>query len=103
MDEFTLILQPLIEALAGKYGSVAQVMSAVVMAIGTLRIFFKPIMEAIEKIVANTETKSDDAKLEQVKKSLAFRAFVFFMDFALSIKVPTLVKAAAKKDELPKA
>jgi hypothetical protein len=100
-DHVILILNPLIEILAGRYGVAGQVIAGFATFVGTLRLFFKPLMAAIEQIVKDTPSTSDDVKLQEIKNGLPFRVFVFIMDFMLSVKVPLIAKAA-KHNEPPK-
>ena len=90
------LLGPIAEMLIGKFGSFAQIISAVAVGVGTFRLFFKPLMEAAEKIILATPSKSDDEALDVVKKSLLYRAFIFLTDFLLSIKVPVVEKVVKR-------
>ena len=65
-------------------------LAAILVGIGTFRIFFKPIFSAIEKAVADSPSKRDDLILDRAKKSKAFRFMLWLLDFLFSIKVPTV-------------
>lgn len=81
-------LKQLIEAYVGNYGWLA----AFVTWVGTARLIFKPIMTAIESIVAATDTKEDDKRLEEIKKSKVYYWLLYFLDYFASIKAPVMMK-----------
>ena len=56
--------------------------------VGFLRTIFKPLRLAVEKFVADSPDKDDDAKLEAVERSFLFRAFAWFLDYSASVKLP---------------
>jgi hypothetical protein len=97
--ELITFLQPVIEGLMGIYGGFAQAALVVIGLVGTMRIVFKPIMTAVEKIVSDTENKKDDEVLKKVKGHFLYRWFVFLMDFILSIKIDHVAKAVKKAPE----
>ena len=79
------VLQPLLDGLAGKYGF----LTTVLLAIGSLRILFKPIMLAVENAL-----KSDPAKFAAIQKFEAgpvYKVIATVLDVGASIKLP-LVK-----------
>lgn len=76
-------LKLLIESYGGQFGWAVQVVAWV----GTLRLIVKPVMVAIETIVATTETTEDDKKLEEVKASRWYYWFIFVIDWVASIKI----------------
>ena len=79
------IFQPFLDGLAGKYGW----LTTVLLAIGSLRILFKPIMLVVENAL-----KNDPAKYAAVQKFEAgpfYRAIATVLDVGASIKLP-LVK-----------
>lgn len=84
MENLSLIIAPLISAYIGDYGWAVQIVSVV----GTLRLFFKPIVAAIESAVAASESKNDDIVLGKVKQNSIYKAFIFVLDLVGSIKVP---------------
>jgi hypothetical protein len=60
---------------------------AIVVFMGSARLFFKPVMSFIHGIVEATPSKSDDAKLLVVESSKAFKAFAWLVDLLASIKL----------------
>lgn len=80
VDIIAFILQ-----LASKYPVVATVL----MVIGTLRVFFKPIFAAIEVAVGESASKRDDEVLAGFKASKFYKVLVFILDLTASIKLPT--------------
>lgn len=83
------LLKPFIETLAGQNGVVLQVLSAAVALIGSVRLFVKPVITFLEKIVLLTPTTKDNTVLEAVKKSPALRVALFLADYLFSLKLPT--------------
>lgn len=77
------ILKPLIEAYAGNYGWAIQVVAIV----GTFRLFFKPIMAAVEAAVAQSESKKDDEMLGKLQGNVIYKGFIFLVDMIASIKI----------------
>lgn len=55
--------------------------------IGALRSVFKPLMSAWAAYVEYTDTKKDDEKFEEFKKSRFYAAIIWLLDFTASIKV----------------
>ena len=78
------IIKNLIETYGAQYPAVVSIIAIV----GTLRLFVKPVMAAIEQIVAATPTKEDDKFLKELKESEAYKWFVFLLDWLTSIKLP---------------
>lgn len=76
-------LKPLLEAYAGQYGWAVTLLTY----IGTARVVFKPVMTAVESVVISTPSKSDDTKLEKIKKSKGYKMFVWVLDFLGSVKL----------------
>jgi hypothetical protein len=68
----------------GQYPIVASILAV----IGGLRLVFKPVMTAIEAVVAATPTKKDDLALEKTKDSAIYKAFVWLVDYLSSVKLP---------------
>lgn len=81
-------LKQLIELYIGQYGWLAAFVSWV----GTARLVFKPIMTAIESIIAATPSKNDDKSLEEVKASQWYYWLIFLLDYFASIKAPSQMK-----------
>ena len=84
MEQLVAILAPLISAYAGDFGWAVQVVAV----IGSLRLFFKPIMSAIGQAVKDSESKKDDDVYNVVVENKFYKAFVFLLDLVGSIKVP---------------
>ncbi len=87
-DLLVQFVKPLIEALAGNYGKIAQAIAVVSSIMGLVRIVFKPIMVALHQIADDTKSEWDNNKLAQVEGSKGYKIFVFFLDYILSIKLP---------------
>lgn len=83
MEQLSVILASLASAYVGEYGWAVQVVAVV----GSLRLFFKPIVSALESAVASTESKNDDVILGKVKENSFYKAFVFVLDLVGSIKI----------------
>ncbi len=66
------------------------VFATVALFMGTLRVWFKPLMTAVEKAVADTPSKRDDEWLLRTQRSRAFRIFLWLLDFFASVKAPPL-------------
>lgn len=56
--------------------------------IGALRVFFKPIMSAIEAAAKETQSSKDDLIVEKVKSNAIYRAVVWVVDLLASVKLP---------------
>jgi len=83
------VIQPFVDGLLGKYGW----LTTVLLAIGALRILFKPVMLALESALQN-----DPAKLAAVQKFEAgpiYKTLATILDVGASIKLP-LVKPPTK-------
>ena len=78
-------MEEFISGIVGQYPK----LTGVLLGIGTFRIFFKPIFSALEKAVADSPSKRDDAILSDVKESRVFKGFVWTLDFLFSVKLPT--------------
>lgn len=55
--------------------------------IAALRLVFKPIMAGVSHYVKSTPSANDDAALERIEHSRAFRVFAWLLDYLGSIKV----------------
>ena len=84
---FDTIFQ-IVKELVETYGADYPWLVSAIAIVGTFRLVIKPIMTAIEQIVAATPTKKDDEVLEDVKKSKAYEWFIFVVDWLTSIKLP---------------
>ncbi len=79
------VFQPFVDGLLGKYGW----LTTVLLAIGSLRILFKPVMLVVENTV-----KNDPAKFAAIQKFEAgpiYKTIATVLDVGASIKLP-LVK-----------
>lgn len=83
MEQILLIIAPLISAYAGEFGWAVQIVSV----IGTLRLFFKPVMSAIGSAVKETPSLSDDVILNKVTGNAFYKGFVFIIDLIGSVKI----------------
>lgn len=82
------LLKPLLEAAAGAYGPVAQVLAVLVVIVGAARLIVKPLRELAQVVVGLTKTKSDDELLKKVEGSKITKALVFLADLLFSLKLP---------------
>lgn len=82
------LVKLVIEALAGQYGVVAQVIGWLAMVVGMLRLVMKPIMTALRAIADATPTAKDNEILDGVEKSKAYSMLQFMIDWIASIKLP---------------
>lgn len=64
------------------------IFSAIVFAMGALRVIFKPIMLVLHEYVLYTPNPADDAALDKVEQSGIYKAFITVLDFFASIKLP---------------
>lgn len=87
-DLLVQFVKPLIEALAGNYGKLAQIISVVGAFMGLIRIVLKPLMVSLHEIADQTKSDWDNQELSKVESSKAFKVFVFALDYILSIKLP---------------
>jgi len=60
----------------------------VLMSMGGLRLFLKPIMAYVEYRVAQSPEKQDDERLAKIKASKLYQAIAFIIDYAASVKLP---------------
>src|SRR5947208_13160682 len=79
------VLQPLVDGLLGKYGW----LTTVLLAIGSLRILFKPVMLVVENTVKNDPAKS--AAIQKFEAGPLYKTIATVLDVGASIKLP-LVK-----------
>ncbi len=77
------VAQPFIVGFAAKYPWLVTVLAVV----ATLRLVFKPIMSAAAVYVKSTASPDDDALLERVEHSRAFKVAAWLLDYLGSIKV----------------
>lgn len=55
--------------------------------VGACRLLVKPIFSVLHAMVKTTPTQSDDAMLEKVESSKVMKAFLFLLDWFLSVKI----------------
>lgn len=71
--------------------------SSLFMIMGVLRAVFKPLMTLLHAYVEATPTEKDNELLEKLKKSKAYGAVVWLLDYFASVKLPKAKKQ--KKDQ----
>ena len=64
------------------------IVATILAVIGGLRVIFKPIMTAIEAIVAATPSDKDNLVVEGIKANVLYKGFVWILDFFASVKLP---------------
>ncbi len=79
------VIQPLLDGLLGKYGW----LTTVLLAIGSLRILFKPLMVIIENALKNDPVKF--AAVQKFEAGPVYKVIATVLDVGASIKLP-LVK-----------
>ena len=79
------VFAPFLDGLAGKYGW----LTTVLLAIGSLRILFKPIMLVVENTLKNDPVKF--AAVQKFEAGPVYKAIATVLDVGASIKLP-LVK-----------
>src|SRR5882724_13161688 len=79
------VLQPFLDGLLGKYGW----LTTVLLAIGSLRILFKPVMLVVENTVKNDPVKL--ATIQRFEAGPIYKTIATILDVGASIKLP-LVK-----------
>lgn len=86
------LLAPILDALTAKSGWLLALMTWM----ATLRIFFKPIMTAIEKAVKDSPSTRDDALLLEVEHSKGYVTFCWLLDLLASVKIGTQLTVVAQ-------
>jgi hypothetical protein len=76
------VILGLIASFAQKY----PLFTAVVGVMGTARLILKPIIACIKALVEQSESKKDDEKLAKIEGHKVYKAVMFILDWALSIK-----------------
>lgn len=84
LSQVLAFLAPMLEAGAGKYGWLVQILTVV----GVMRLMFKPIMTVVQTIINLTPSVSDDAFLAKVMDNWFYKAAVYIVDWTASIKLP---------------
>lgn len=82
IQQLLTLLAPVLASVAGEHGVALQIIAI----IGTLRIFIKPIMAAIEAGVLQSESKKDDEVLAKVQGNKITKLVLFLIDLVASIK-----------------
>lgn len=83
MEAFLSFLQPIIEAYAGQFGIIVQI----IVFVGSLRIFVKPVMSLISTYVIFTKTQKDDIWFAKLQEDKIFKAVIYVIDWLASIKI----------------
>lgn len=76
-------MQELIDFLS-KYPMLLQV----IIAMGTARMIFKPLMVFIQEVVNVTPSTKDNEFFEAMKANAIYKAIAFMLDYVGSIKLP---------------
>lgn len=79
------------QALSGKFGWIVTIFTVM----GILRTLFKPVMLAIENVVANDPEKAK--ALADFEGGTIFKIISFVLDFGASIKLKTVAAATTTK------
>lgn len=64
------------------------ILASIIVIMGTLRMFLKPVFTFIKEIVALTKTTKDDEVVAKVEASAAYKWVMFLVDYLASIKLP---------------
>jgi len=83
LDTAGAVAQPFIVSFAQSHPWLLSLLAIV----ATLRLVFKPIMSAVGAYVKSTASTGDDAMLEKVEHSAAFKVAAWLLDYLGSIKV----------------
>lgn len=62
---------------------------AILAAMGTMRVLFKPLMAALVGLAKMTPTRYDDNLLENFQRSKVYTSIAWVLDFIASIKLPS--------------
>lgn len=62
-------------------------LSAVLLAVGVLRVTLKPVFAILHQVTAQTETPADDAFVEKVEQSKPVKWLLFALDWLASVKL----------------
>lgn len=65
------------------------IVASIIFVIGSLRFIVKPIMKAVDDIVLATPSPDDDSLWAKIKTSTWFKALLWIIDYASSIKIKT--------------
>lgn len=83
LDQIGAFLLPILMGFITKF----PVLAAVIVIMGIMRAIFKPIMAVLHAYTASTANPADDAALEKVEASTAFKIVAWVIDFLGSIKL----------------
>ncbi|MES2697500.1 MAG: hypothetical protein V4773_28800 [Verrucomicrobiota bacterium] len=83
VDTAAAVAQPFIVSFAESHPWVLTLLAV----IATLRLVFKPLMSAVHVYVQSTAGESDDAFLDKVEHSRAYKILAWLLDYFGSIKV----------------
>lgn len=64
------------------------ILASIIVIMGTLRMFLKPVFAFMKEIVALTKTTKDDEVVAKVEASAAYKWVMFLVDYLASIKLP---------------
>ena len=84
LEQILQFSQPLIEAIAGKHGSVVQI----IVLIGSLRVFLKPLTSLARTYVEFTPGDEDNKKLDKILESKVYKKASYLIDYFASLKLP---------------
>ena len=84
LEQLAKFLEPLLSVYAGKLGVVAQVITIV----GSLRVFLKPVVSLARTYVDFTPSQKDNAALDKVLDSKAYKVASYVLDWFGSLKLP---------------
>lgn len=59
---------------------------------GTVRLFAKPLMLAIQTYVDGTPTTKDNEIWEKIKGNVVYKIFAWILDYVASVKLPEAKK-----------
>ena len=64
------------------------IVATILIAVGTLRAVFKPIVSVAQAYVDSTVDTSDNEKLKKIMESKLYKGFSWLLDYSASIKLP---------------
>ena len=86
------MLDSIIQYLLLTFPVLYPVMVKIVMIVGTMRLFMKPLFTFVGEVVLLTPSNRDDLFLAKVMASKAYKVLTFVLDYIASIKLPQLKK-----------
>jgi len=84
MEQLLEFLKPVLELYGGKLGPVVQVLVFV----GSLRVFLKPVVSFAKTYVEFTPSKGDNEKVAKVLDSKLYKSAAYLLDWFASLKLP---------------